>query len=76
MESVKSSVVGMPAPTNVAVVGVSKSFGALKAVNEFTLRVAAGEIRGLLGPNGSGKSTTMKMILGLLQRRFLRQSLI
>ncbi len=47
--------------------GVSKSFGSLKAVKDFSLTLKAGEIRGLLGPNGSGKSTTMKMILGLLK---------
>jgi len=52
---------------NITVTGVSKSFGALKAVNEFNLIVEPGEIRGLLGPNGSGKSTVMKMILGLLK---------
>jgi ABC-2 type transport system ATP-binding protein len=47
--------------------GVSKSFGALKAVNELNLVVEPGEIRGLLGPNGSGKSTTMKILLGVLR---------
>ena len=50
---------------NISVISVSKSFGSLKAVNNFSLIVEPGEIRGLLGPNGSGKSTTMKMILGL-----------
>lgn len=53
-------------PANITVTGVSKSFGSLKAVNQLSLLVEGGEIRGLLGPNGSGKSTTMKMILGLL----------
>src|SRR5512137_860788 len=52
---------------NIELIGVSKFFGALKAVKEFSLAVKPGEIRGLLGPNGSGKSTTMKMILGLLK---------
>jgi len=51
----------------ISVVGVSKSFGSNKAVNDFSFDVKPGEIRGLLGPNGSGKSTTMKMILGLLK---------
>jgi ABC-2 type transport system ATP-binding protein len=54
-------------PPNIMVTDVSKSFGALKAVNQLNLLVERGEIRGLLGPNGSGKSTTMKMILGLLK---------
>lgn len=52
---------------NIELAGVSKSFGALKAVKKLSLVVKPGEIRGLLGPNGSGKSTTMKMILGLLK---------
>ena len=45
---------------------VSKSFGINRAVNDLSLEVAAGEIRGLLGPNGSGKTTAMKMIMGIL----------
>lgn len=39
----------------------------LRAVDHLDLRVAQGEIFGLLGPNGSGKSTTIKMLLGLLE---------
>ena len=52
---------------NLMLTVVSKSFGTLKAVNDLSLSVAPGEIRGLLGPNGSGKSTTMKIILGMLR---------
>lgn len=39
----------------------------LRAVDDISLRVEAGEIFGLLGPNGSGKSTTIKLMLGLLR---------
>jgi ABC-2 type transport system ATP-binding protein len=39
----------------------------LRAVDGLNLRVAPGEVYGLLGPNGSGKSTAIKLILGLLQ---------
>lgn len=47
--------------------GVSKSFGAIRALNNATLRVEPGQVYGLLGPNGSGKSTLMKTILGLVR---------
>jgi lipooligosaccharide transport system ATP-binding protein len=42
--------------------GVSKAFGALRAVDGLDLDVRAGTCLGLLGPNGAGKSTTMKML--------------
>src|SRR5947209_3074292 len=38
----------------------------LRAVDQLTLRVDAGQVYGLLGPNGCGKSTTIKLLLGLL----------
>ncbi len=48
---------------------VSKSYqkGAIKAVDDLSLEVPAGEIHGFLGPNGAGKTTTMKMVVGLLR---------
>jgi ABC-2 type transport system ATP-binding protein len=49
-----------------ALEGVSRSFGAHRAVDGVSLRIFAGEVYGLLGPNGSGKSTTLAMISGLL----------
>jgi ABC-2 type transport system ATP-binding protein len=52
---------------NIEVTKVSKSFGSLKAVNDLSLMVEPGEIRGLLGPNGSGKSTTMRIIMGMIK---------
>ena len=45
---------------------LSKSFGALKAVDNISFDVAPGEVLGFLGPNGAGKSTTMKIITGYL----------
>ena len=47
--------------------GVSKSFGAFKAVNHLSICVRAGECFGLLGPNGAGKTTTLRLALGLTQ---------
>lgn len=45
---------------------LTKRFGELIAVNEFTIAVPQGEIFGLLGPNGAGKSTVIKMLTTLL----------
>jgi general nucleoside transport system ATP-binding protein len=44
---------------------VSKRFGTLQAVDEFTFDVAAGEVHALIGGNGAGKTTAMKMLAGL-----------
>jgi len=47
--------------------GLSKAFGAIKAVDGISLSVPKGEVLGFLGPNGAGKSTTMKLITGFLE---------
>jgi len=47
--------------------GLTRTFGALTAVDNVTLRVAQGQFFGFLGPNGAGKSTTIKMLTGLLE---------
>jgi branched-chain amino acid transport system ATP-binding protein len=44
---------------------VRKSFGGIKAVQEFSLSVEEGEILGLIGPNGAGKSTLFNCIAGV-----------
>ncbi len=46
---------------------VSKSYGSLLAVNDFTFSVPMGEMFGLLGPNGAGKTTVMHMLCGILR---------
>ncbi|RWQ67259.1 ABC transporter ATP-binding protein [Mesorhizobium sp.] len=45
--------------------GVSKAFGSLKAVDDVSFAVEAGEIFGVAGPNGSGKSTLFNVITGI-----------
>jgi ABC-2 type transport system ATP-binding protein len=56
------------APTPVlAVEGLCKSFGGLRAVDGVSFHVAPGEIVGLVGPNGAGKTTTINMVLGVLE---------
>jgi len=44
---------------------VSKHFGGIRAVEEFSLEVQAGEIVGLIGPNGAGKSTLFNCVAGV-----------
>ncbi|MGO4779579.1 ATP-binding cassette domain-containing protein, partial [Lysobacter sp. 2RAB21] len=46
--------------------GMSKHFGALRAVDRVDLTVPRACVYGFLGPNGSGKSTTIRMLCGLL----------
>ncbi len=45
-------------------VGMSKSFGALKALQDVSIQVPAGSFHALLGENGAGKSTLVKCIMG------------
>jgi len=45
---------------------ISKHFGALKALDDLSFEVQAGQVFGFLGQNGSGKSTTIRMLLSLI----------
>ena len=47
---------------------VSKSFAATKAVQDFSIEIPAGEIRGFIGENGSGKSTFSAMVAGVYKK--------
>jgi branched-chain amino acid transport system ATP-binding protein len=47
--------------------GLSKSFGALNAIDNLSFDVAEGEALGILGPNGAGKSTLFDLITGDLR---------
>jgi ABC-type branched-subunit amino acid transport system ATPase component len=45
--------------------GVSKHFGSLTAVDNFSLEVAAGGVLGIGGPNGAGKTTFFDVVTGI-----------
>jgi ABC-type branched-subunit amino acid transport system ATPase component len=44
---------------------LTKDFGKLRAVDNLSLSLEKGEIRGLIGPNGSGKTTVVNLITGV-----------
>ncbi len=49
----------------IAVTGLTKRFGEVKAVRGIDFKVATGEVFGFLGPNGAGKTTTINMLCTL-----------
>jgi len=61
---------GVPAlfmPALLEAVHLTKKFGGLTAVRDFSLKLAGGELWGLIGPNGAGKTTVFNMLTGILQ---------
>jgi ABC-2 type transport system ATP-binding protein len=44
---------------------LTKMYGPLKAVDDFSFSVAGGEVVGLIGPNGAGKTSTLKCMVGI-----------
>jgi ABC-2 type transport system ATP-binding protein len=55
---------GTPA---VEAIGLSRSFGRVRAIDRLDLSVPKGVVYGLLGPNGAGKTTTIRMLATLLR---------
>ena len=55
------------APVLVNALGLVKDFGKLRAVDDLSFKVAAGEIYGLVGPDGAGKTTTFRLLCGALR---------
>jgi ABC-2 type transport system ATP-binding protein len=52
----------------IVVDGLSKVYGAIKAVDNLSFTVAGGEVVGLIGPNGAGKTSTLKCMVGTQAR--------
>src|ERR1700748_1738257 len=52
-------------PVAVRLTAVSKHFGGVRALDNVSLEVLAGEIHALLGENGAGKSTILKILNGV-----------
>ncbi len=52
----------MPA---IEIMGLTKRFGDLVAVDSLDLNIEQGEVYGLLGPNGAGKTTVIRVLVGL-----------
>jgi ABC-2 type transport system ATP-binding protein len=53
-------------PRRIEVKGLTKTFGATKAVDALSFTAAPGTVTGFLGPNGAGKTTTLRILLGLV----------
>jgi branched-chain amino acid transport system ATP-binding protein len=49
------------------VTGLGRTFGGLKAVNDFHFSLQADEILGLIGPNGAGKTTLVNLLSGVIK---------
>lgn len=65
----------MPEPA-IRIEHLSRSFGAVTALDDLSLEVPAGIIFGFLGPNGAGKTTTIQLLLGLLEPTAGRASVL
>jgi ABC-2 type transport system ATP-binding protein len=46
---------------------LTKTYGSVRALDDFSLSIPAGGVFGVLGPNGAGKSTLFRIALGLVQ---------
>jgi ABC-2 type transport system ATP-binding protein len=50
----------------IEVMGLTKRFGSVLAVDDISFHVEPGRVTGFLGPNGAGKTTTLRCLLGLV----------
>jgi len=57
----------MPSEEILKIEGLTKEYQSIKAVDDVSFAINAGEIIGLLGPNGAGKTSIINMVLGILE---------
>ena len=58
----------IPAPSLLAMRGITKRFAGIRALAEASLEVRPGEVHALIGQNGAGKSTLIKVLTGYYRR--------
>lgn len=51
----------------IEIIGISKNYGDIRALDSVSFTIKEGEILGLVGPNGSGKSTLLRILTGILR---------
>ncbi len=52
-------------PPLLELTGISVEYGAVRALDDISMQIHAGEIVAVMGPNGAGKSTVLKAVMGL-----------
>lgn len=67
IEPVDAAQVVAPETPIIRLSGVSKFFGAIRALSEVSVDIYPGEVHAILGENGAGKSTLMNLITGVFQ---------
>ena len=55
-------------PPRLEMRGISKSFGAVRAIRSAEISIQAGRVHALVGENGAGKSTMIKILSGVEHR--------
>lgn len=51
----------------IEIIGITKDYGDIRALDSVSVTLRKGEILGLVGPNGSGKSTLLRILAGILR---------